>query len=69
MSFLLHELSSVKEDGFARFHYFWIWGIFTEVIPRFPLLPLDFELLCILSYPGWGDQLELPPPFTSLGGD
>ena len=32
-------------------------------------LPLDFELLGILSYPGWGDQLELPPPFTSLGGD
>ena len=32
-------------------------------------LPLDFQLLRILSYAGWGDQLELPPPLASLRGD
>ena len=37
LSCLLHEVSSVKGNGFARLHYFWIFSKFTEVVPGFPL--------------------------------
>lgn len=37
LSSLLHEVSSVKGNGFARLHYLGIFSKFTEVVPGFPL--------------------------------
>ena len=67
MSFLLHELSSVKEDGFARFHYFWIWGIFTEVIPRFPLT-IGFLAAGHSLLPRVGGPVRVAPTLHFFGG-